>query len=265
LKGEFTWKTNCSLLGSNFSDKSYYVTFIAEDANNCLIRLADTIRVRIDLSADPNNTPPTIVADGIAYDAAEGAYKVTINVNQTIGFDLVADDADKNEITLSGAGVGFDFASLDMSFETKVGLPILRSSYKWTPTCSMMGGAKEKMFEMNFIASDITPCGKRSSTPAKVKILVKDFAQVPDFLPPNVFTPNSDGKNDAFTMPALPLNTCEDQFESIKIYNRWDKLVYESTDRNFAWEATNFPSGVYYYLLRFSRKDFKGTVTLIGK
>jgi gliding motility-associated-like protein len=265
LRGQVSWKTDCSMLADNFGEKAYYLTFLAEDLNNCDVLLTDTIRVKIILSADPKNTPPVLTAEGITFEPSENAYKVEMNVNQTLKFDLVADDAEKNTLTLSGTGIGFDMSGAGMLFETKTGTPILRSPFEWTPTCGLLGGEKERLFELKFIASDVTPCGQRGSTPVLVKIMVRDFEQVLNYLPPNVFTPNNDGKNDAFTMPDLPVNTCTDEFESIKIYNRWDKLVFESTDRNFAWQAADFPPGVYYYLLKFTRREYKGSVTLIGR
>jgi gliding motility-associated-like protein len=265
LKEKFSWQTACSHLGENFSDKIYYVDFFLEDLNVCNVLLSDTIRVKIKLAADPKNTPPFLTAEGISFDDTEKIYKATINVNQKITFDILADDAEKNNLTLTGQGVGFDMAGAGMMFENKTGTPVLRSPFEWTPECGLLGGAKEKEFELKFIASDVTPCGQRASSPTTVKILVKDFDETPNFLPPNVFTPNSDGKNDAFRMPDLPINTCANLFENIKIYNRWDKLVFESADRDFAWQASGFPPGVYYYLLKFSGKEFKGTVTLIGR
>ena len=105
------------------------------------------------------------------------------------------------------------------------------------------------------------------------------FNVTPDVCPvelklPNVFSPNGDGNNDFFE--ALPLGKYDkydiDKF-SIKIYNRWGELFYESADPFFKWNGTNkqgkpVSDGVYYYIAEVSSKGDKskpltGFITLI--
>ena len=67
----------------------------------------------------------------------------------------------------------------------------------------------------------------------------------------NIFTPNSDGNNDFF----IPINI--EQYENItlKVYNRWGKIVYESVNYNNDWDGTHYKSGnnlkegVYLYVI----------------
>lgn len=84
--------------------------------------------------------------------------------------------------------------------------------------------------------------------------------QALDFLP-NVFTPNMDGKNDAFVIPAV-----YDGSWGIKIYNRWGNLVYKSDEYKNDWRGSTVASGVYYFELSNNfRKDrtAKGYVHVI--
>jgi gliding motility-associated-like protein len=75
----------------------------------------------------------------------------------------------------------------------------------------------------------------------------------PNYLLPNVFTPNGDGKNDTF----IPMN-CPRFVKSVefKVYNRWGGLVFECTDDIFLrWDGktTNgkeLAAGTYYYEAR---------------
>ena len=66
---------------------------------------------------------------------------------------------------------------------------------------------------------------------------------------PNVFTPNGDGQNDEFRVLYRSLR----EFH-IWVYNRWGKLVYESTDPAKGWDGMigNRPAaeGAYYYVIR---------------
>ena len=65
---------------------------------------------------------------------------------------------------------------------------------------------------------------------------------------PNIFSPDGDGKNDVLTF--VNLNGTA-QFK-ISIWNRWGRLLFESTDPTAPWDGTNAfgvncDAGVYYY------------------
>ena len=71
----------------------------------------------------------------------------------------------------------------------------------------------------------------------------------PQFVLPNVFTPNNDGKNDTFQ----PLN-CPSFVENVtfRVFNRWGVKVFETTDANINWDGTSIggqalPAGQYFY------------------
>jgi hypothetical protein len=60
----------------------------------------------------------------------------------------------------------------------------------------------------------------------------------------------------------LPPDNCLGVFEGIQIYNRWGRRVFESSDRDFRWLGINESTGVYYYHVKYSNRDYKGTVSL---
>lgn len=86
---------------------------------------------------------------------------------------------------------------------------------------------------------------------------------------PNVFTPNGDGINDIFRVYH---NTPEISISDFKVYSRWGKVVYESTN-NQGWDGTfqgkPAPSDVYLYHIVFRLGSFgeeqvvRGDVTLL--
>ena len=81
---------------------------------------------------------------------------------------------------------------------------------------------------------------------------------------PNVFTPNGDGDNDVFSLNEV--NTCMDY--SIKIFNRWGILMFETTLPDKYWDGKTITGswaeqGVYYYILTSNGENKKGTVTLL--
>lgn len=85
---------------------------------------------------------------------------------------------------------------------------------------------------------------------------------------PNVFTPNNDGINDAFTITSSGVSDIH-----IWIYDRWGKLMYEKADGNIYWEGTNKNNtdcvdGTYYYILEYKgqkgdKKNSKGYISLV--
>ena len=76
---------------------------------------------------------------------------------------------------------------------------------------------------------------------------------------PDAFTPNNDQENDVFR----PKGSYVLDY-SIKIYNRWGELVFESSDRQKSWDGKYngelAPQGVYQYVIRV-----KGTEGIISK
>jgi gliding motility-associated-like protein len=90
---------------------------------------------------------------------------------------------------------------------------------------------------------------------------------------PNVFTPNGDGFND-FWVP-FPYDFVESI--ELQVFNRWGKMVFETTDPDVGWEGRHFQSGedvaegVYFYIcdvyeIRLSgltKRTITGSVTII--
>ena len=63
----------------------------------------------------------------------------------------------------------------------------------------------------------------------------------------NVITPNRDGKNDVLTIENVSLYPSN----TLSIFNRWGKQVYETHDYRNTWgQDDNVTAGVYYYLFK---------------
>lgn len=84
---------------------------------------------------------------------------------------------------------------------------------------------------------------------------------------PNAFTPNGDGKNDLFRIPA----GVKIEMESFSIYDRWGNLVFFTNNRYGEWDGNyrgrESASGVYIYVIKGKKEnketEIKGFVTLI--
>jgi gliding motility-associated-like protein len=76
---------------------------------------------------------------------------------------------------------------------------------------------------------------------------------------PTAFSPNNDGKNDAFR----PVFDGYHRFHAFRVMNRWGQTVFESTNSKMEWDGTfnGTPQdlGVYYYYIKFDCEDGKGS------
>jgi hypothetical protein len=154
----------------------------------------------------------------------------------------------------------------------------VQSAFTWSPDCSIF---KNQVFENNYtfqfrLADDKCIAAKADTILVNIKIEDIDGSDR-DFYLPNFFTPNGDQHNDFFALDgfewngigenynekvSLPKDNCTNTFESVKIFNRWGDLVFESTDRKFRWYANNESAGVYYYRVKYSNKEYKSPLSL---
>jgi gliding motility-associated-like protein len=84
----------------------------------------------------------------------------------------------------------------------------------------------------------------------------------PEFVLPNAFTPNDDGINDLLVPIKDSVNFIDEV--NIKIFSRWGKLIYETTDPNVNWDGKDqdtgqkLDPGVYFYICEFSEIRVQG-------
>lgn len=104
-----------------------------------------------------------------------------------------------------------------------------------------------------FIASTADGCAIRDT--AKIFIFVK-------MVMPNAFSPNRDGVNDEFRIPA----NVTFQLDEFSVFNRWGKKIFGTTDITKGWNGDGAVNGTYVYMitgtLEGKKSIFKGTVVL---
>jgi gliding motility-associated-like protein len=85
--------------------------------------------------------------------------------------------------------------------------------------------------------------------------------EYPQVIIPNIFTPNGDAKNQFFEIVHLDLS----QNNSLLIFNRWGKQVYQTKSYQNNWEAAGLADGTYYYVLYLERENkyIKGWVDVV--
>lgn len=132
------------------------------------------------------------------------------------------------------------------------GLSSLLNGHKWGKPASNSNDADDFGNERSIDtwAYVINPVLK-----ATVDILV----QTPDpsnIKPPNIITPNGDGKNDLFEVQGI-VNYPGSRF---MVFNRWGNQVYKSDDYKNTWDGGGLADGTYYYLLELNTGAAKPTI-----
>jgi gliding motility-associated-like protein len=112
-------------------------------------------------------------------------------------------------------------------------------------------------------------CG--SSDSISITVLNADDAlcTIEDVFIPEGFSPDEDGSNDAFVIYGL-----KGQRVTLKVFNRWGNLVYESDNYQNNWDGIcttglilageRLPESTYYYILQIEGENEtrKGYLTL---
>jgi len=137
-------------------------------------------------------------------------------------------------------------------------------SYSWTPTSYIndllsLQPVVNPPQDANYVLTVVSNAGCGTATDTMKVFVFKDV------FVPSAFTPNNDGLNDTWNIPAL------NAFPGfiLSVYNRYGQIVYQNKDVNIPWDG-KFKgqlqaSGVFvYYLdLKVPGGKRKGTVTLI--
>ena len=84
--------------------------------------------------------------------------------------------------------------------------------------------------------------------------------EIPDAVrPPNVITPNNDGKNDTFVVAGL-------EGWRLQIFDRWGTPVFETTNYQNDWAGEGGTGNSYYYLITApDGTQCKGIIHVLGK
>lgn len=259
------WLLDCAKIDLD-EQQEYRMQFIViDEENRCHYYLADTVNVKVKIS-EPSNKNPELKSMG---------NKENYTLGETIEFDLVGSDEntapiDKLRIEL----VSSDGTTPPQGYTFKPDSPFGPSAgFSWTPGCEIFeGDIYNNEYRFTFRVLD-DRCFNEKDTTLEVAFMVNDVERdAENFLPPNVITANNDGKNDFFAMvrrdergelvSILPNDNCTGRFVKFVVYNRWGSKVFESKDRDFRWTPSDEATGIYFYTLKYTTFDYKGTIRL---
>ncbi|MBC6992524.1 gliding motility-associated C-terminal domain-containing protein [Hymenobacter sp. BT491] len=240
-------------------NKVYLLDLIVAD-NGCSLPKRDTVRLAF-TALPPPNAPPVLTSTFPPADAASSEpVLVRVPLGTVFTATLTGTDADRNPLTLTATGQGFDLASAGMSFTAQNGMGTAFGTFRWQASCP---GTQSPTLTVVFRLQETVACGPQPQT-RTVRFQVVPSADTVAFLPPNIITPNGDGLNDEFTLPDLPPDFCDVQFAGIRIFSRWGTEVYHSPERSFRWNGIG-SAGMYYYLITYTNgRRFKGWLQVMS-
>ena len=241
---------------ANTRGKVYRVNVLVAD-NGCPLPKRDTVQVAFIATPSPITTPvlTTSFPPAPAPEAAPVVVRVTLGQPYTA--TLLGTDPAPNALALTATGRGFDLAALGMRFTAQNGAGRATATFDWLPACGL-ATARDTGLVVRFDLVQRATC-----SPKTVSRLIRFEVIRPGdslaFRPPNIITPNGDGRNEFFALDQiLPPNFCERQFAGVHIFSRWGQQVYQSPERSFRWPGAGV-GGTYYYLVTFTDgRRFKG-------
>jgi gliding motility-associated-like protein len=121
-------------------------------------------------------------------------------------------------------------------------------SYQWLPSTGLRGAASQTTTAIISAEQQYTVAVVAASGCTTVDtILLRAFMQY-DILLPNVFSPNNDGQNDKLVPNLVGISS----FHYLRIFNRFGKKVYESSNPNEGWDGKlngiNQPTETYNWV-----------------
>lgn len=260
IDSPFEWTVDCNLF-ANESRRVYEFWFITEDQDRCDATNADTLLLTVNVNIPENNRPQfNTYADTV------------LEMNVPFELDIIALDEDMGDsVTIEFFNPARLPRSESLNFQSATGLGRARSTLRWTPECSLLDfGTSSTFYDLEFLAYD-NGCPIQRLDTIKITFELRETREkFTRFEPPNVFTPNGDGTNDVYTLTNLskpgsnlPPDHCDDAFEYISIHDRSGNQVFSSTNREFTWDGGNVSSGVYYYVIKYQRTDYKGYLQVL--
>ena len=248
----FTWRVDCPAVGAG----PYEFEFAAV-SGPCGQRQVVTTTVPI--VVDYSNLPPVLQSDLPARGADPTVLPaVTMVLGTSYTAHLQGTDADRDGLTLTATGQGFDLAAAGMRFDARNGTGTASGTFLWDADCRTVNLRQDLVVLFQLVDATCTPLPQTQAVRFAVRL--PDTAKVELY---NVITPNGDNLNNEFRLPSLPPDFCDARFATLQIYSRWGQKVYETTDRDFRWPGQGSAS-LYYYLVKYTDgRRYKGWLQVL--
>lgn len=283
LNATLTWDPHCDMF-NYVKNKNLKLKLLVGSPESCGFMRYDTMK--FDLKMQLMNSMPQFIITSL------DTHNPLVNnaITMTVGLQQIALDLRgvENNPALQNNSIDIKLLHAEGSVEPTgyTFTPVHRNgsaetTFIWHPDCSIF---QNKVYENNYTFT-FSMIDKHCITPegdtVTIAMTIKDVDGTDsEFSPRNFISPNDDGYNDYFAMEGtvpdpkggdatdidgivhFPKDNCDGKFEQIRICNRWGRELFKSDERDFRWYAQDAAVGVYYYFLKFSHKEYKGTITV---
>lgn len=263
----FKWDLRCEQFNLEY-DSIFNFSFIVNDYPECQYGKYETMTYSVLVRAPRNEAP--------FFEDQENTVNKKIFMGDHYKLELKGRDSDQDFLQMSLLEANFNLEDYNISYnEISNAAGAVDATFSWNLSCEQISREPGKVFEIKFLVSDANACIADEADTLKLYIALEDVkGDFTVFNMPNVITPNGDSKNDFFEMChdddpncnlvyQLPYDDCENKFLGIEIFNRWGRRVYLNNSRNFKWDGSESPGGTYFYILSFTQRQYKGTLSII--
>ncbi|QEC79070.1 T9SS type B sorting domain-containing protein [Mucilaginibacter ginsenosidivorax] len=190
----------------------------------------------------------------------DGCIPASSPVSETA--DIIATPIQVSTVTISAsvtmpvcAGNEITFTPIPLNYQTSAGAP----TYIWyvngtmvsvndTYTTKTLAGGDQVYCLMTTYGKCVAPTPAQSNI-INISLSPESGCITPPIVIPNAFTPNGDGYNDTWNIPALAnYPGC-----IVSVFNRYGVSVFRSVNYTKAWNgnynSNALPSGTYYYII----------------
>ncbi|MDO7884903.1 gliding motility-associated C-terminal domain-containing protein [Hymenobacter cheonanensis] len=238
--------------------KVYLLNVLVAD-NGCSLPKRDTVQVAFMAAPPPSTTP--VLTTSFPTEVPGAVTVVRVPLGQPYTATLLGTDVAPNPLALTATGEGFDLASVGMTFVAQNGAGRATATFTWTPACGAASASPDGLL-VHFALAQSTTCSPHTLA-RPIRFVIERPTDTLAFRPPNIITPNGDGRNDVFTLPDLPPDFCDAQFAGVQIFSRWGRLMYQSPERSFSWGGAA-TAGTYFYLIRYTDgRKYKGWLEVL--
>lgn len=219
--------------------------------------------------SDNNGHSSTLASPSFTY-AATGNYYVKLTISSQL-CPLVADSITQTiGIVSPAAAIRMPMVNIIVNNNNQTQLQArtnIGNTYQWTPATGLTSATISNPTVLLSQQTDYTIAITAASGCQTVdSLLVRVFDKY--VYVPNVFSPNGDGINDLLFINLISVK----QLHYFRIYNRYGKKVFETTDPNIGWDGKLNgqlqPLDTYVWMMEAVNKDNKpviqqGNITLI--
>lgn len=263
----------------NTGSVTYTITPTLGSCTGTPINITVNVQASLPITISPQNK---VICQGDSVNLtiagnANYTWSPSTGLNQTTGNSVIATPSSTTTYTVSGTSAAGCSGTATVTITvlpnpnasfsatpTNGGAPLAvsitntssnASSYSWDfgngqstqPTPPTVTYTNSGTFQIVLIASNGT-----CQDTASITITVVDLPEVV-ITPPNVFSPNGDGKNDEYF-----IYTENAKAVYVEIFNRWGNLLTKLETPTAKWDGQKATDGVYFY--KYKITDLKDTV-----